>query len=76
MADSRETEPRFPLRIIYDDGQLDLIDSAEALLLKMDGIDTAAERGHLWIRDDLGRTVKLRIVSGEVELIEAVLEPV
>ena len=64
------SEPRFPLRIIYSDGQLQVIDSPEDLLEQIDSIDSTAVPSHLWIRDEADRTVRLRMTAGEVELLE------
>ena len=71
MSHMAQVAPRFPLRIIYDDGQLELVDTADDLLRRIDSLDTALERGRIWVRDDLGRTVSLRVVGGEIELFEA-----
>lgn len=70
MSNIGEAEPRFPLRIIYDDGQMEIVDSPDDLLEKIDTIDTTVDSGHVWIRDDLGRTVNLRMIGGEVQLID------
>ncbi|MFA6955602.1 MAG: hypothetical protein WC538_06995 [Thermoanaerobaculia bacterium] len=70
MSHVTKVEPMFPLRIIYADGQLEIIDSADDLLMKIDTIDTTHDSGHVWIRDDLGRTVNLRMIGGEVELFD------
>ncbi len=72
MSNATLTEPRFPLRLIYDDGQSELIDSPEQLLEQVDTIDTTLDRNHVWVRDELGRTVHLRMTGGEVQLIEVV----
>jgi len=71
MSQVTKVEPMFPLRIIYADGQLEIIDSADDLLVKLDTIDTTIDSGHLWIRDDLGRTVNLRMIGGEVQQFDA-----
>jgi hypothetical protein len=72
MTNLDQAEPQFPLRIIYDDGQLEVVDSADDLLRQVDSIDTIDDRGHVWVRDDLGRTVRIRMVGGELEHFEAV----
>ncbi len=71
MSQAVSVEPRFPLRIIYDDGQLEIVDSADDLLARIDTIDTTLDSGHVWIRDDLGRTVNLRMIGGEVQHFDA-----
>jgi hypothetical protein len=75
MKRTGNSEPQFPLRLIYDDGGSDVVETPEELLEQVDSIDTAAEGNRVWVRDDLGRTVHLRMVDGLVELIEAVAEP-
>jgi hypothetical protein len=70
MSTIAQDEPRFPLRIIYDDGQLEVVDTADDLLRIVDSIDTTLERNHIWVRDDLDRTVTLRMVGGEIQQFE------
>ena len=70
MSNIAQDEPRFPLRIIYDDGQLEVIDTADDLVRIVDSIDTTLERNHIWVRDDLDRTVTLRMVGGEIQQFE------
>ncbi len=69
MTMSGNSEPQFPLRLIYDDGGTDVVETPEELLSQIDSIDTTAEKNHIWVRDDLGRTVRLLIIGGEVEVI-------
>jgi hypothetical protein len=61
--------PEFPIRIITDEGDCEVIDSPEELLAKIDSIDSADP--HVWIRDALDRTVRLRMRGGIVEVLEA-----
>lgn len=70
MRTTGNSEPQFPLRVIYDDGGTDVVETPEELLEQIDTIDTSAENDRVWVRDDLGRTVRLRMVMGRVELIE------
>ncbi len=62
--------PEFPLRIIFDDGEAQEIASAEELMETVDTIDSTDPRNHIWIRDELDRTVRLRIRGGIVEVFE------
>ena len=64
--------PEFPIRIIFDDGDVELIESAEELVEKVDAIDSTDSGNCIWIRDGLDRTVLLRMRNGMVELFEAV----
>jgi hypothetical protein len=64
------SEPQFPLRFIYDDGGSDIVETPEALFEQVDSIDTTAEGDRVWVRDDLGRTVRLLMISGRLEIIE------
>jgi hypothetical protein len=70
MKTIQNSEPQFPLRLIYDDGGTDVVETPEELLEQVDSIDTTVEGDRVWVRDDLGRTVRLRMISGRVELIE------
>ena len=60
--------PEFPIRIITDDGEVEVIHSPEELLATIDSIDSAA--GHVWVRDAYDRTVTLRMRGGMVEVLE------
>jgi hypothetical protein len=62
--------PEFPIRVITDDGECDVIDSPEELLERIDSIDSTAADTRVWIRDALDRTVRLRMRSGAVEVFE------
>ena len=62
--------PEFPIRVITDDGECDLIDSPEELLERIDSIDSTEPSPRVWIRDALDRTVRLRMRSGMVEVFE------
>ena len=64
--------PEFPLRVIFDDGEIEEIESAEELMERMDAIDSTDPGNCIWIRDVLDRTVLLRMRNGMVEVFEAV----
>lgn len=66
------TAPEFPIRLIFDDGETAVIETAEELIGEIATIDSTDPGNGVWIRDALDRTVRLRIRSGIVELIEAV----
>jgi hypothetical protein len=57
--------PEFPIRIIFDDGDVEVIQSPEELMQKVDSLDSSA--GHVWVRDAYDRTVLLRMRGGMVE---------
>jgi hypothetical protein len=61
--------PEFPLRIITDDGECEVIASPEDLIQRVDSIDSTDPRGRVWVRDALDRTVLMRIRGGIVELL-------
>jgi hypothetical protein len=67
-----EPEPRFPLRIIYDDGQMEIVDTPDDLIRNVESLDTTVDRAHVWVRDELGRTVNVRVVGGAVERFDVV----
>jgi hypothetical protein len=64
--------PEFPLRVIFDDGEVEEIESADELMERVDAIDSTDPGNRIWIRDVLDRTVLLRMRNGMVEVFEAV----
>ena len=68
--DQEPRSPQFPLRVIFDDGQLLELSSPEELLDKVLGIDSTDPKERIWVRDALDRTIRLRIRYGMVELFE------
>lgn len=63
--------PEFPIRIIFDDGDCQVIDSPEELLARVDSIDSTDPRARVWVRDAYDRTVRIRMRGGLVEVLEA-----
>jgi len=57
--------PEFPIRIIFDDGACEVLDSPEDLLARVDSIDSTDPR--VWVRDANDRNVRLRMRGGMVE---------
>ena len=66
--------PEFPLRVIFDDGEVREIESAEELLTEFDSIESAGPNARVWVRDAYDRTVSLRMRGGEVEVFEVRIE--
>jgi hypothetical protein len=62
--------PDFPIRIIFDDGEVQEIADADALMETIDAIDSTDPGNRIWIRDALDRTVRLRMRGGVVEIFE------
>lgn len=62
--------PEFPIRIIFDDGEVQEIDSADELFEAIDTIDSTDPGNRIWIRDERDRTVRLRMRGGIVEIFE------
>ena len=62
--------PEFPIRIIFDDGEVQEIASADELMEAVDTIDSADPGNRIWIRDERDRTVRLRMRGGIVEVFE------
>ena len=62
--------PEFPIRIIFDDGEVQEIASAEELMEAIDTIDSTDPGNRIWIRDERDRTVRLRMRGGMVEVFE------
>ena len=68
--DDRETRPQFPIRILFDDGECEFIDTPDQLFTKIDSIDSTTPNNRIWIRDDENRTVRIRMQSGELQVLE------
>jgi len=63
--------PEFPIRVITDDGECDVIDSPEDLIARVDSLDSTDPAFRVWVRDALDRTVRLRMRGGVVEVLTA-----
>jgi hypothetical protein len=61
--------PEFPIRVITDDGDCEVIDTPEELLARVDSLDSTDPGNRVWVRDALDRTVWLRMRGGEVEVL-------
>ena len=59
--------PEFPIRIISDDGDCEVVDSPEELMTRVDSLDSTGPDSRIWIRDALDRTVFLKMRGGMVE---------
>lgn len=64
--------PEFPLRIITDDGECEVIASPDELIERVDSIDSTDPHNRVWVRDAYDRTVRLRMRGGRVVELEAV----
>jgi hypothetical protein len=62
--------PEFPIRIISEDGDCQVIDSPEELLASVDSLDSTDPGSRIWVRDVYDRTVLLRMRGGLVEILE------
>ena len=62
--------PEFPIRIITDDGECEVIDSPEELMGRVDSLDSTDPAARVWVRDAYDRTVRIRMRSGIVEVLE------
>jgi hypothetical protein len=62
--------PEFPIRIISDDGECEVIDSPEDLITRIDSLDSTSPDTRIWVRDVLDRTVRIRMRGGMVEVLE------
>jgi hypothetical protein len=61
--------PEFPIRIITDDGQCEVLESPEELITRVDSLDSTDPANRVWVRDALDRTVHVRMRGGYVELL-------
>ena len=66
MGETGGVSPEFPLRIITDEGECEVIDSPEELMARIESIDSTDPRSRIWVRDALDRTVRLRMNAGIV----------
>ena len=62
--------PEFPIRIITEDGECEVIASADDLMTQVDSLDSTDPGNRVWVRDAYDRTVRLRIRGGMVEVFE------
>ncbi|MGZ5433845.1 MAG: hypothetical protein ACXWH7_13055 [Thermoanaerobaculia bacterium] len=62
--------PEFPIRIITDDGECEVIDSLEELMARIDSLDSTDPAARVWVRDAYDRTVRIRMRGGLVEMLE------
>jgi hypothetical protein len=61
--------PEFPLRIITDEGECEVIASPEELMQRVDSIDSTDPRSRIWVRDAFDRTVRIRMRGGIVDVL-------
>lgn len=62
--------PEFPLRILLDDGECQVISSPDELIREVESLDSTDPRNRVWVRDALDRTVLVRVRGGWVEKLE------
>jgi hypothetical protein len=62
--------PEFPIRIITDDGDCEVIDSPEELMARVHDLDSSHPK--VWVRDAYDRTVRIRTRGGMIEEFEAI----
>ena len=61
--------PEFPLRIITDDGECEVIASPEELMDSVDSLDSTDPGSRVWVRDACDRTVEIRMRGGIIEVL-------
>ena len=57
--------PEFPIRILTDDGECEVIESPEEMMTRLNDFDSTDPR--VWVRDAYDRTVVVRMRGGIVE---------
>ena len=62
--------PEFPIRIITEDGECEVIASADDLMTQVDSLDSTDPGNRVWVRDAYDRTVRVRIRGGFIEVFE------
>jgi hypothetical protein len=61
--------PEFPLRIITDQGECEVVASPEELIRSVESLDSTDPRNRVWVRDALDRTVMIRMRGGVIEVL-------
>jgi hypothetical protein len=64
--------PEFPIRVITDDGECEVIDAPDVLMTTVDNLDSTDPSAKIWVRDAYDRTVRVRVRAGMVEVLELV----
>jgi len=59
--------PEFPIRILFDDGEVLVIETPEEIEDAVDALDSGDPR--VWVRDALDRNVRLLVRNGAVEVL-------
>lgn len=59
-------QPEFPLRVIWSDGEVEVIEEPEALIDRFPSFDAVRERNAVWIRDASDRTVDVATRDGQL----------
>jgi hypothetical protein len=58
--------PEFPIRILTDEGECEVIASPEELMERIDSIDSTHPAARIWVRDAYDRTVRIQMRGGVV----------
>ena len=59
--------PEFPIRILFDDGEVIVIDTPDEIANAIDTLDSRDPR--VWVRDAVDRNVVLVVRNGMVEVL-------
>jgi hypothetical protein len=62
--------PEFPIRIITDDGECEVVASPEELLNRVESLDSTDPGNRVWVRDAYDRTVRIRMRAGMIETLD------
>jgi hypothetical protein len=72
MEPLRDEAPKFPLRVIFDDGDSITIEGPEELFDLPQPFDSADPETGVIVRDDDDRNVRLAMAGGEIVHLAAV----
>lgn len=61
--------PEFPIRIITDEGECEIVASPEELIRSVESLDSTDPRNRVWVRDACDRTVLVRMRGGFIEVL-------
>jgi hypothetical protein len=62
--------PEFPIRILFDDGEVVVIETPEEIVEAVESLDSDDPR--VWVRDALDRSVRLLVRNGGVDVLSVV----
>ena len=63
-------KPRYPLTVIFADGEIETVDDEEEARCNLEWLDTDDVEEPVVVTDELGRRVRLKIANLQIEICE------